>query len=197
MPGWNNWYHCIITTYGAWLPGDPRGFRTRDHREHVEGDYKSPPPAGKYDQRHRAAKARMTRPTVSLSPAACEIVIEEALLTFEKHNIEGLAISVSPTHMHILARFPMERRKPMLDEHGLRTSSIDDPVRHLVGHLKQWSSKRLIRDGHLDAGAWGKRGKIVPIKDRKHQINVYRYIRAHKDEDAAIWTFKDSPPKDR
>lgn len=30
------WFHCIATTYGAWLYGDSRGFRTRHHREHVE-----------------------------------------------------------------------------------------------------------------------------------------------------------------
>lgn len=40
---WNDWYHIMCHTYGTWLPGDPRGFRTRHHREHVEGDYKSPP----------------------------------------------------------------------------------------------------------------------------------------------------------
>jgi hypothetical protein len=33
------WYHVIISTYGGWLHGDPRGFRTRHHRAHVEGDY--------------------------------------------------------------------------------------------------------------------------------------------------------------
>lgn len=37
------WHHIILTTYGSWLPGDLRGFRTRDHREHVEGDYRPPP----------------------------------------------------------------------------------------------------------------------------------------------------------
>ncbi|XAL98179.1 hypothetical protein OT109_11280 [Phycisphaeraceae bacterium D3-23] len=188
MPGWNNWYHCIVTTYGMWLPGDPRGFRTRDHREHIEGDYKSPPPAGKYAQRHQDAKDRMNRPAVRLSADAIKAVLEEVRQSFEQHHIEGLALSVSPTHMHLLAKFPMERKKPTLDERGLRTSSVDDPVRHLVGQIKQWSSKRLIRDGLLDAGAWGKRGKIVPITDRKHQVNTYRYIAAHQREGALVWS---------
>ena len=40
---WNNWYHCVGSTYGSWLRGDPRGFSTFRHREHVEGDYRSPP----------------------------------------------------------------------------------------------------------------------------------------------------------
>ena len=36
---WNDWYHVMCHTYGTWLPGDPKGFRTRHHREQVEGDY--------------------------------------------------------------------------------------------------------------------------------------------------------------
>jgi hypothetical protein len=42
------WIHFVETVYGAWLYGDTRGFRTRHHREHVEGDYKNPPPTEKY-----------------------------------------------------------------------------------------------------------------------------------------------------
>jgi hypothetical protein len=48
-----SWIHFVETVYGAWLYGDARGFRTRHHREHVEGDYKNPPPAGMYDARRR------------------------------------------------------------------------------------------------------------------------------------------------
>jgi hypothetical protein len=43
------WYHIMLTTSGDWLYGDARGFRTRHHREHVEGDYKNPPPPGIYE----------------------------------------------------------------------------------------------------------------------------------------------------
>ena len=50
------WFHCTTHTYGAWLYGDPRGFRTRHHREHVEGDYKNPPPKGKYDRQYQRSK---------------------------------------------------------------------------------------------------------------------------------------------
>ena len=52
------WFHVILTTYGAWLPGDPRGFRTRHHRDHVDGDYKHRPPAGIYESfREKNAEA--------------------------------------------------------------------------------------------------------------------------------------------
>ena len=188
MPGWNRWYHCIATTYGNWLPGDPRGFRTRGHREHVEGDYKSPPPEDMYAGRHNVARNRLKRPAVHLNNSARLLVLEEVLKSFEQHGIEGLAVSVSPTHMHLLARFPLKRKQPTLDERELRTSAVDDPVRHFIGQIKQWSSKRLIREGLLDGGAWGRRGKIVPITHREHQVNTYRYIVAHQQMNAAIWT---------
>ncbi|HEX3314753.1 MAG TPA: hypothetical protein VHR72_07680 [Gemmataceae bacterium] len=31
-----------LSTYGSWLPGNPRGFRSRKHRIHSSGDYKNP-----------------------------------------------------------------------------------------------------------------------------------------------------------
>lgn len=43
---WNDWCHCMGHTYGTWLPGDPCSFRTRHHRQHIEGDYRNPPPKG-------------------------------------------------------------------------------------------------------------------------------------------------------
>ena len=65
---WNRWFHCIGGTYGSWLPGDPRGFRTRHHREHVEGDYRNPPPAGIYEPRHRRAEDSPRFDPVTLRP---------------------------------------------------------------------------------------------------------------------------------
>jgi hypothetical protein len=50
------WHHVVLTTYGAWLYGDVRGFRTRHHREHVDGDYKNPPPAEKYIAEERRSR---------------------------------------------------------------------------------------------------------------------------------------------
>lgn len=69
MRPWNDWYHCVGHTYGTWLPGDPKGFRTRHHREHIIGDYKLPPPPGMYDKRHEKAKSLMKREPVYLDAA--------------------------------------------------------------------------------------------------------------------------------
>ena len=63
------WFHIVISTYGAWLPGDPRGFRTRYHQEHVEGDYQHPPPAGVYEPRHEHSEGLLKEPPVVLDAA--------------------------------------------------------------------------------------------------------------------------------
>ena len=193
MPAYNRWYHCMSSTYGAWLPGDPRGFRTRGHREHVEGDYKRPPAAGVYEQRHELAKGRMARPEVVLSEGARGVVVDaivHALVSV--HKLEVLAVSVSATHMHTLARFP----KPTFSKRGLPdtpTSAINDPVRHLIGVAKKESSKALTRAGlAAPGGVWARKGKIVPIRNRAHQVNVYKYILEHaRKEQAAVWSCKD------
>jgi hypothetical protein len=72
------WFHCITHTYGAWLYGDPRGFRTRHHRENVEGDYKNPPPKGRYDTQHVRSKRLLKQPPVVI-PAHMRPVVGEAV----------------------------------------------------------------------------------------------------------------------
>src|SRR5213083_3044797 len=66
MRPWDHWYHVTVHTYGQWLRGDPRGWRARNHREHVDGDYKHPPPKGKYDQLFAQSKALLKRDPVKI-----------------------------------------------------------------------------------------------------------------------------------
>ena len=61
MSPWNDWYHTTAHTYGTWLRGDARGWRARHHREHVDGDYRNPPPKGKYDALYQYSKSLMKR----------------------------------------------------------------------------------------------------------------------------------------
>ena len=60
-------YHITWGTYGSWLPGDPRGFRTRGHRQHVEGDHRHPPLAGQYEGLHAHARGLLKKPPVTLA----------------------------------------------------------------------------------------------------------------------------------
>lgn len=167
-----HWFHHILTTYGAWLPGDPRGFRTRHHREHVEGDYKNPPPPGRYEDRVAHSRELLTQPPVILPPALREVVglaLKERLQGF---GTLLLCESVSGQHIHILAKMP----------YGC--------VRWWLGKAKRhvWF---VLRDRGWVGKLWGKRGKYLPVKDRPHQLNVYYYILRHAAQGAWVWNLMD------
>src|SRR5687768_17438019 len=63
---WNDWYHVTVHVYGSWLRGDPKGWRSRHHREHCEGDYRNPPPTGKYDHLYELSKSLMKRDPIRI-----------------------------------------------------------------------------------------------------------------------------------
>src|SRR5258707_1081254 len=97
IPGtkpWNDWYHIMCHTYGTWLPGDPKGCRTRHHREHVEGDYKNPPPKGKYDGLWARSKRLMKRDPVYLSSEQRSRAVEEFDRSFRKWDVLFRIISI-------------------------------------------------------------------------------------------------------
>jgi hypothetical protein len=92
-------------THGTWLPGDPRGFRTRHHRQHVQGDYKLPPPPGYYDQLLQHARDLLGRDAVLLDPAARQAACRILADALQHHQVQIIELSVSQMHWHLLARF--------------------------------------------------------------------------------------------
>src|ERR1700754_4032896 len=102
----HKWFHVTTHTYGVWLYGDPRGFRTRHHREHVEGDYKNPPPPGKYADRHERSKNLLKQSPVVLPPEWRKIVGIAVRERFVGLGAQVIAVSMSATHAHILAKMP-------------------------------------------------------------------------------------------
>jgi hypothetical protein len=165
----SRWFHLILTTYGSWLYGDHRGFRTRHHREHVEGDYKNPPPPGLYEAREERSRRSLKQPPVVLAPASREVV-GRAL----KERLQGLGalvvcLAVAKRHAHVLVKMPREQ------------------VRSWGGAAKRHAWFELRKHG-WQGKLWGKRGRGVPVRDRAHQLNVYRYILAHAAQGAWTWT---------
>ena len=172
-PAWNNWYHVHQHTYGTWLPGDPRGFRTREHREHVDGDYKNPPPRGKYDERHEKSKSLMSRPPVRVVKDIRQFVVDAVADKLCRDGIQVLVVCLDGIHLHLLGKF------------------ADHLVRHWVGRAKKHSS-HLVRQAGLrteKGGLWSELCSVKPIKDREHQCRVFNYILEHQDRGAAIWRF--------
>jgi hypothetical protein len=167
---WNDWYHVMCHTYGTWLPGDPKGFRTRHHRQHVDGDYKNPPPADKYDRLHERSRELMKRDPVHLTPEQRKRAVEEIVKSFSKWNIALKTLGIDEIHLHALARVP------------------DHNPRHWMGLAKKECSAYMKRDGLAPAGGlWAVRCECKPIADAAHFANADDYIRDHEHAGAIIW----------
>jgi hypothetical protein len=167
---WNNWHHLMGHTYGAWLPGDPRGFRTFHHRQHVDGDYKSPPPKGKYGQLHQYSKSVMKREPIYLNLEQRKLAVRFLVESLQRREIEVVSACVDSVHFHILARI------------------TDCRADHWLGVAKRETSTYMKRDGMCEpGGVWGRGGKCQPIRDRAHQLSTVKYILGHRSKGAAVW----------
>ncbi len=170
---WCDWYHIMGNTFGTWLPSDPKGFRARHHREHVDGDYKNPPPKGKYDARWKRSKHLMKREPVYLTAALRERAVDEFVSSFKKWRIELRILPIDRLHVHALLRVP------------------DHNPRHWVGLAKKESSAYTKRDGLAPGvGLWAVRCKCLLISNRAHFDRVADYIRDHEARGASIWEWE-------
>jgi len=172
------WFHSTIGTYGSWLPGDPRGFRARHHREHVDGDYRQPPPAGYYDGLFTAAKNNMNHAATTLSSEQRRVVGEALLSALVKFEAVVVTLAVAAQHAHLLAKMP------------------PDAPRDWIGRAKINAWYRL-RDAGTTIKLWAKRGRNERVYDREHQLRVHRYILRHAEVDAWVWQWGDALPEGR
>ena len=169
----HGWWHLMWHTYGTWLPGNPRGFRNRDHRVHSSGDYRNPPPpeehAGLYRYAQRVSGAEVLLNTSLLRERIGLKLVE--LLNESQHSV--LAIAVCKVHVHTLVEFPNEK------------NAFDG----LLTRLKTKSSAA-IRDV-LPGRVWG-RGDTRKLKrDRIAHEKCYDYIRNSQEHGAWVWTYRE------
>jgi hypothetical protein len=165
------WYHSILTVYGSWLSGDPRGFRTRHHREHIDGDYKNPPTPGKY-----ATYLNFSLQALKQSPVVFDKDLRSVVGVALRDRLQAkgalvVCIAVARQHIHILAK--------MLQ--GQERDWLGAAKRHAWFVLREqgWRTK-----------LWAKGSQSVLIRDRPHQLNAYRYIMRHAEQGAWVWSIE-------
>jgi REP element-mobilizing transposase RayT len=162
------WRHVVLGTLNSWLPGDERGFRTRDHKLHSSGDYKSPPPPDEHAGLHRYAKKASGEPVII--PVSIRKVVGETILQhFEKAELRVLAIAVAGMHTHILVELPEDKKA----------------AKQIVGRCKMKASHK-IRE-QLPGRVWAAGGSLRRIRTVEYQRRAYRYIL--RQSDAWIWSF--------
>ncbi len=182
MPSWNNWYHCTGSTYGVWLRGDPRGWRARNHREHVDGDYKNPPARGTWDHLHEESKHSLKYQRVILTASERKFLCREVALSLLSDNVEVVELCIGAKHWHLLARF-----QPV----GSGMLTNDRTARTLIGRAKGRSAHSMTKAGLREPGRiWSVRCRAMPVRDRSHQVNIARYIQRHSAKGAAVWSIQ-------
>ena len=159
------WYHSILNVYGAWLSGDPRGFRTRHHREHID----DPPPPGKY-----ATYLNFSLQSLKQNPVVLDADLQSSVGNAMREKLQSkgalvACIAVACQHVHILAK--------MLQ--GQERNWLGAAKRHawFVLRGRGWGTK-----------LWAKGSHTVLIGDRQQQLNVYRYIMRHAEQGAWAWS---------
>lgn len=162
------WWHIQLGTYCTWLPGDKRGFRSRDHRIHSSGDYKAPPPPGGHAGLRSFHAAR--HPTAVRIPRPFRLTAATAIaraLTADGYRV--LAVAVCAKHAHALAELPVDR----------------SAYRRALGRAKLAASKSLT--DVLPGRVWARGDRHDLIRDRKYQRNAYIYIREKQGPEAGVW----------
>jgi len=178
MSAWNGWYHCTGSTYGAWLRGDPRGWRSRKHHEHCDGDYKNPPPEGQHDRQHEQSKGLMKRRRVVLTPEQREVACREFVKALIEREVEVGPFCVGSRHWHGMLRFRDTERH--------RGQNRD--ANRLIGQAKGKSAREMSRAGVIaTGGVWAAKCRVRPVKDDQHHANVSKYIPDHAKKGAAVY----------
>ena len=117
------------------------------------------------------SKKLMKRPAVHLLKEVRTVILTEFVSKLQSFELDVVIAALDDHHLHILARFS------------------DHNPRHYLGIAKKHTSHilRELQNGASEGGIWSKRSKCIPIRNRAHQVNVARYIHAHKNSRAAVW----------
>jgi len=189
---WNNWYHAVGSTYGTWLRGDPRGFRTFQHRQHVQGDYRNPPPPGIYAPIFEKSKTELRYPPVQLNTRQRHIACRAMIEKLREDAVEIIALAIMSNHLHLLARFPpMSADQQQRYAKSILQDGRDPAPRHFLGRARKHASFELSKlKLKPPSPVWGARPKIDPTRDRQHQVNITAYIRNHLNQGGAVYLTK-------
>jgi REP element-mobilizing transposase RayT len=167
QPGFR-WRFVTINTKNSWHHGNPRGFRSRDHRIHSSGDYRTPPPSGEHEELLRCREARsgpkviLPRP---LRPIIAKTFVQE--LGIYRFN----AMSVSSDHAHLLIELPDSPRE----------------IRSIIGEVKRVASRN-IRD-ELPGVIWSSGCDYEPVDDVSHYRECQTYVLTKQGAGSWTWSF--------
>ena len=170
------WIHVVVGTLRSWDFGDERGFRSRGHRIHSSGDYKNPPPKKEHEGLRKRSR-RNAAPRVVIPEKLRKKLGAAFIRKLQALGCRVIAGAVAGKHGHFLVEMPYDYKKE----------------RTLVGKAKNISSY-LVRD-EMPGRVWAAGGRFRLIKDRKHQVTVFWYIKKRQVRGAWTWVFFEELPE--
>jgi hypothetical protein len=161
----------MSNTYGTWLPGDSRGFRTYHGKHPIPFDYKHRPPKGYYDALHERSKRLMARPAVILRTLEQRRrVLDEVVASLLRRGLPVAVGAVDRIHLHVLVQ------------------CVDRNPRHWIGIAKRESSHYCKIAGLAPVGGiWSVNCECKPIADEAHFQRTLGYIPDHGKRGAEVY----------
>jgi REP element-mobilizing transposase RayT len=170
------------TTYGTWLPGDPRGSVTsvRDLRPsdptpeaRIEHDLPGEPWADAIPGLHRAAIDAMTGPPIYLDLAQAEALLSQFQETARFRGWTLLAVAIMANHVHLVVEVPGD----------------PDP-RRVLADFKAYGSRQLNRQwGALPSGTWWtEKGSKRKLPDERAVADAIAYVLYKQPHPLVVWS---------
>lgn len=178
------WWLVTCTTFGTWLPGDPRGFQTWRGREYVPPPKRYAKPgeptyhAVDYVAEYKAATDSLTQESVSFNEVQRHIVVGAIVDDIAETAVLPAILAVGDVHLHVLAKFGSLRIRPTM------------------GRFKAAATKELHR-GKIDSDRVWTRGCHMKSKgSREEFIAAFRYVQRHEHEGCVVHVWDENVPDD-
>jgi len=167
------WWLITWSTFGTWLPGDPRGFQTWRGRKHVpppkkyakenEPTYKSK----NYEGLH-AVSERNSGDAVELSMPHQKLALKAIVNDLKNVPLNPAIIAVGSTHVHFLAHFGELR------------------IRRTIGRLKASATRELHESGNSNERIWSRNCHMKSKDNNREFETAFNYIARHREESALV-----------
>lgn len=178
------WWLVTCTTFGTWLPGDPRGFQTWRGNRYIpppkryaklgEQTYQSKDYANEYE----AAKDALTQEPIQFNEDQRRVVVSAIVDEAAETTVIPAIIAVGDVHVHFLGKFGSLRIRPTM------------------GRFKAAATRRL-HLGEIDADRIWTRGCHMNSKGTYEEfIAAYRYVNLHEKEGCIVHIWNENIPDD-
>lgn len=179
-------FHVILSTYGFWLPNDPRGswsdfvrrWELVRYGKATKVSTRASVAAATHDRNlRRKAKQALTYPEVHLSGVQARSVVRGFRSAIDEASYVVFACSILPQHVHLV--FGPHRRE----------------IRRIVGHLKARATQQLASDDMHPLSGCREKDGTMPSPWARDCWVVYIYSERHMRQ--AIQYVSDNPLKEK